>query len=150
MPALFVLIGYDFDFSTVDYALALRGMIVLAIGICLRILCCYILTFGANFNRSEQIFVSLAFISKATVQAALVPQLVQLTAGTQYSTQSAIILDTCVFAILITAPFGQLILRVLGPKTLKTSRCRSPKQAPTKQQQKQQHIQPTIVWIQCD
>ncbi|VDM49166.1 unnamed protein product [Toxocara canis] len=119
MQVLFVLIGYEFDFGTLDYGLVLRGLLIIAIGVLIRIISVYILSFGSGFKKLEQIFISLSFLPKATVQAALVPQLVDAYTGTRYAPQASIILTTCVFAILITAPLGQLILQLLGPKTLK-------------------------------
>ena len=99
---LFVLVGAAVD---VRYTLSAGGMAVLmifialafrAVGVCLCLL-------GTELNARERIFCVIAYLPKATVQAAIgsVPLSLGLPCG-------KIVLSVAVLAILITAPLGAI------------------------------------------
>lgn len=99
---LFVLVGAAVD---VRYTLSAGGMAVLmifialvfrAMGVCLCLL-------GTKLNARERIFCVIAYLPKATVQAAIgsVPLSLGLPCG-------KIVLSVAVLAILITAPLGAI------------------------------------------
>ena len=99
---LFVLVGAAVD---VRYTLSAGGMAVLmifialtfrAVGVCLCLL-------GTELNAKERIFCVIAYLPKATVQAAIgsVPLSLGLPCG-------KIVLSVAVLAILITAPLGAI------------------------------------------
>ena len=95
---LFVLVGAAVD---VRYTLKAGAMIFLAL--CLRaagVLLCLVRT---PLDRKERLFCVIAYLPKATVQAAIgsVPLAMGLPCG-------GIVLSTAVLAILITAPLGAL------------------------------------------
>ena len=86
---------------TMEAGLAAIGMILLAlifrsIGVTLCLL-------GTNLNKKERLFCMIAYLPKATVQAAIgsVPLAMGLPCG-------KIVLSVAVLAILITAPLGAL------------------------------------------
>ena len=93
---LFVLVGAAVDIRyTMEAGLAAIGMILLAlifrsIGVTLCLL-------GTNLNKKERLFCMIAYLPKATVQAAIMG----LPCG-------KIVLSVAVLAILITAPLGAL------------------------------------------
>ena len=99
---LFVLVGAAVDIRyTMEAGLAAIGMILLAlifrsIGVTLCLL-------GTNLNKKERLFCMIAYLPKATVQAAIgsVPLSMGLSCG-------KIVLSVAVLAILITAPLGAL------------------------------------------
>ena len=99
---LFVLVGAAVDIRyTMEAGLAAIGMILLAlifrsIGVTLCLL-------GTNLNKKERRFCMIAYLPKATVQAAIgsVPRAMGLPCG-------KIVLSVAVLAILITAPLGAL------------------------------------------
>lgn len=99
---LFVLVGAAVDIRyTMEAGLAAIGMILLAlifrsIGVTLCLL-------GTNLNKKERLFCMIAYLPKATVQAAIgsVPLAMGLPCG-------KIVLSVAVLAILITAPLGAL------------------------------------------
>ena len=99
---LFVLVGAAVDIRyTMEAGLAAIGMILLAlifrsIGVTLCLL-------GTNLNKKERLFCMIAYLPKATVQAAIgsVPLAMGLSCG-------KIVLSVAVLAILITAPLGAL------------------------------------------
>lgn len=97
---LFVLVGAAVDIRyTLDAGLP--AMVMIAIGLCFRsmgVLLCIVQT---NFSWKEKIFCMIAYLPKATVQAAIgsVPMTMGLPGG-------KMILSVAVMAILITAPLG--------------------------------------------
>lgn len=99
---LFVLVGATVDFS---YALqAGAAAVILIFGVLLfrmaGVFCCLL---GTDINRKERLFCMIAYMPKATVQAAIggVPLAMGLGCG-------KIVLTVAVVAILITAPLGAL------------------------------------------
>ena len=111
---LFVLVGAAVDIRyTLDAGLGAVAMIFLAlifraVGVCVCLL-------GTSMTRGERLFCIIAYIPKATVQAAIgsVPLAMGLPCG-------QIVLTVAVLAILITAPMGaigmDLTYRKLLPK----------------------------------
>lgn len=109
---LFVLVG-----ATVDLKYATSAglsAIILIFGILIfRVLGVYISLIGANFNIKEKAFCMIAYMPKATVQAAIggIPLAMGLSSGN-------IILTVAVLSILITAPLGALGIDLTYKKLL--------------------------------
>lgn len=109
---LFVLVG-----ATVDISFAVRssGMIiaVMALALVFRIIGVYICLIGTKLNIKERLFCAIAYIPKATVQAAIgaIPLTVGLACG-------QIVLTAAVVAILITAPIGAFLIDISYKKLL--------------------------------
>ncbi|TMS37146.1 hypothetical protein L596_004140 [Steinernema carpocapsae] len=121
LPFLFALIGLAFALN-LTWAIMTVGLAVLCIGIVVRIVAAFILVSCTHFNVKEQLFVSLCYIPKATVQAALVPMIIQYGAHVlEYETDAKLIVSTCILSILLTAPIGQLIIQLLAPCLLKST-----------------------------
>ena len=97
---LFVLVGAAVDIRyTLEAGLAAVGMIMIALVFrSIGVLLCLIKT---KLNRKEKLFCVIAYLPKATVQAAIgsVPMAMGLPCG-------KIVLSVAVIAILITAPLG--------------------------------------------
>jgi NhaP-type Na+/H+ or K+/H+ antiporter len=99
---LFVLVG-----ATVNLSFALTAgfaaIALIFIGLLFRTLAVNICLIGTNLNIKERIFTSIAYLPKATVQAAIgaIPFYAGVTSGN-------LILTLAVTAILITAPLGAL------------------------------------------
>lgn len=99
---LFVLVGAAVDIRyTMGAGLAAVGMIVLALVIRAAGVCCCLA--GTALNRKERLFCVIAYLPKATVQAAIgsVPMAMGLACG-------PLVLSVAVLAILITAPLGAI------------------------------------------
>lgn len=109
---LFVLVGAAVDIRcTMEAGGAALLMIAAAltfraVGVCLCLL-------GTNLNRKEKIFCVIAYLPKATVQAAIgsVPMALGLSCG-------PLVLSVAVLAILITAPLGAIGMDVGYKKLL--------------------------------
>lgn len=109
---LFVLIGLSVDLQ-VAWNAGLTGLLIISGGLVFRSLGVWLATLGSGLNRKERLFCVIAYIPKATVQAAMGS--VPLAAGVP---EGELILALAVLAILFTAPLGLLGIRNLGPKLL--------------------------------
>ncbi len=112
---LFVLVGAAVDIRyTMDAGFSAVAMILLAlafraVGVCVCLL-------GTSLTRKEQLFCVIAYLPKATVQAAIgsVPLAMGLPCG-------QIVLSVAVLAILITAPLGAVGMDLTYKKLLTKS-----------------------------
>lgn len=116
---LFVLVGAQLN---LDVALqtGLAGFGVLGIGLVARSAATWVCLEGSTLTPGEKLFVTAAYIPKATVQAAIgaVPLMTLQAAG--MSTQPGeIILAVAVLSIVITAPLGAWLSSWLAARVLK-------------------------------
>lgn len=110
---LFVLVGAAVDIPyTLEAGLPALAMIVLAL--VFRSLGTALCLLGTSLNGKERLFCIIAYLPKATVQAAIgsVPLALGLPCG-------ALVLSAAVLAILITAPLGALGMDLTYKKFLK-------------------------------
>jgi len=108
---LFVLIGSQVNIQ-VAFESGLKGLLLIIIGLSARTLGVFIALLGSQLNKKERLFCAIAYIPKATVQAAIgaVPLSLGVASG-------ELILAIAVLAIIITAPLGLIGIRV-GSKYL--------------------------------
>lgn len=110
---LFVLVGATVD---VGYALASGGAAVLLIfGVLVfRMAGVFLCLLGTSLNRGERLFCMIAYMPKATVQAAIgaIPLSMGVACG-------QIVLTVAVLSILITAPLGSFLIERTYKKLLK-------------------------------
>ncbi|CAH0381819.1 unnamed protein product [Bemisia tabaci] len=123
-PLLFALIGTEINFQVINLSLVGTGLLVLFSGLVIRVVCCSIAIYGANLNSKETLFVNMAWLPKATVQAALAPVAMDMVRQAQYENDSPLyvyssqILTIAVISILVTAPIGSVGINIGGPKLL--------------------------------
>eukprot|EP00927_Polykrikos_kofoidii_P047827 TRINITY_DN4210_c0_g1_i1.p1 TRINITY_DN4210_c0_g1~~TRINITY_DN4210_c0_g1_i1.p1 ORF type:complete len:509 (-),score=71.10 TRINITY_DN4210_c0_g1_i1:563-2089(-) len=128
-PLLFCVIGAALDFAALDAGTIPLSILVVFVGVCVRCPVAGLVTFNAGLCNQEKLFVGLAWIPKATVQAALGGLPLDLARTTldkehdpemydKYEKFGLQILTTAVFSILITAPIGLLVIQNLGHKWL--------------------------------
>jgi solute carrier family 9B (sodium/hydrogen exchanger), member 1/2 len=110
---LFVLIGMAVDVSVALKA-GLVGVSIIFIGIFFRSFGVFVALWKTKFDLNERVFCAVAYVPKATVQAALgaVPLLYGVKEG-------EMILSVAVLSICLTAPLGLLSIRYYAPKLLK-------------------------------
>ena len=89
-------IRYTLEAGPAAIGMILTALVFRAVGVCLCLI-------GTNLNRKERLFCVIAYLPKATVQAAIgsVPMAMGLACG-------PVVLSVAVTAILITAPLGAL------------------------------------------
>lgn len=109
---LFVLVGSQVNIH-VAWKAGLAGAAVIAVGLVFRSVGTYICLLGTDLDWRERLFCIVAYIPKATVQAAIGS--VPLEAGVA---SGEIILAVAVLSILITAPLGAIGIMVLGERIL--------------------------------
>jgi NhaP-type Na+/H+ or K+/H+ antiporter len=115
---LFTLVGAQVDLG-VAWRSGLAGLTVLAIGLVARsgaVLACLA---GSGLSGGERLFVTVAYIPKATVQAAIgaVPLLTLQTAGLP-TAPGQIILAVAVLSIVTTAPLGAWLSGLVADRFL--------------------------------
>uniref|UniRef100_A0A3P8XA90 Cation/H+ exchanger transmembrane domain-containing protein n=1 Tax=Esox lucius TaxID=8010 RepID=A0A3P8XA90_ESOLU len=121
-PLLFGLIGVEIKISTLNPNTIGLGMACLAVGLVIRLLVMFLMVFFGGFNMKEKLFISVAWIPKATVQAAIGSTALDMArmSGDEVLVKYGLdVLTVAVMAILTTAPIGALGIGLAGPKLLK-------------------------------
>ena len=109
---LFVLVGAQVNIH-VAWKAGIAGMIVILVGLFFRSVGTYLSLLGAGLTVREKLFCVVAYIPKATVQAAI--GAVPLAAGVA---SGELILAVAVLSIVLTAPVGAIGIMVVGEKVL--------------------------------
>jgi NhaP-type Na+/H+ or K+/H+ antiporter len=109
---LFVLVGAQVNIH-VAWKAGLTGSLVIVVGLVFRSVGTYVSLIGTAMNWKEKLFCVVAYIPKATVQAAI--GAVPLAAGVP---SGEIILAVAVLSILLTAPIGAIAIKILGERIL--------------------------------
>uniref|UniRef100_A0A3Q2YBI1 Cation/H+ exchanger transmembrane domain-containing protein n=1 Tax=Hippocampus comes TaxID=109280 RepID=A0A3Q2YBI1_HIPCM len=105
-PLLFGLIGAEL------------GIASLLIALLVRLLFTYVCVLFAGFNIREKLFIALAWMPKATVQAAIgstALDMARTRQDEQMQKYGMDVLTVAVLSILLTAPVGALIIGLCGP-----------------------------------
>lgn len=109
---LFVLVGAE-----VNVALAIdagfKGILLITIGLVARSIGVILSLIGTKLNMKEKLFCILAYIPKATVQAAIGAIPLSMGVGS-----GDLILSLAVLSIIITAPLGAIAIKATGPRLL--------------------------------
>ncbi|NWV61317.1 SL9B2 protein, partial [Malurus elegans] len=127
-PFLFGLIGAEVSVTslrpeTVGFCVAILG-----IALVVRIIATFLMVSFAGFDFKEKVFVSLAWIPKATVQAAigsLALDTARRHQDEQLEKYGMDVLTVAFLAILITAPIGALVIGLAGPRLLQKAQTNS-------------------------
>ncbi|XP_018326683.1 sodium/hydrogen exchanger 9B2 isoform X2 [Agrilus planipennis] len=118
-PILFGVTGAQVKFSELSPDVVSIGLGCLVGGIVLRICGTALLGIGCRLNLKEKFFVGIAWMSKATVQAALGPIPLSLVGTNADTTEYANkVLMVCVLSIILTAPTGATLITIFGPRLL--------------------------------
>ncbi len=109
---LFVLVGAEVN-VTVAWQAGLAGIVLIAGGLVARGVGTWISLLGTDLSPGEKLFAVVAYVPKATVQAAI--GAVPLAAGVA---GGEVILAVAVVSILLTAPLGAVGIKILGERFL--------------------------------
>uniref|UniRef100_A0A8D0CE86 Cation/H+ exchanger transmembrane domain-containing protein n=1 Tax=Salvator merianae TaxID=96440 RepID=A0A8D0CE86_SALMN len=125
-PFLFGLIGAEISIMSLEPEVVGLSVAMLGIALVIRIMVTFLLVCCAGFNIKEKVFISLAWIPKATVQAAIGSVALDTARSQESENPLEIkygmnILTVAFLAILITAPTGALIIGLAGPRMLHKS-----------------------------
>ena len=125
-PLLFGSIGSVLDFDTMQADTILKACAIVFLGVFVRLLTAYAVVGGRGLTNKERQFISVSWVPKATVQAALCGLPISYVKGRMsendeymqllmWTEQMAV---TAILAILITAPIGLLSIQFLGTRLL--------------------------------
>ena len=120
---LFVYLGSQVRIETLKGPVIEVGLVILAIGLMGRSLGVLLSLLGSNLNLQEKLFSVIAYLPKATVQAAIgaVPLTMvydgKMTTMTVESGQT--ILTIAALSIVVTAPLGAIGIKLTGKRFLK-------------------------------
>lgn len=109
---LFVLVGAVLNLSTTKES-GLLAIVLILSALVIRMLGVWVSLIKTKYSYKEKVFVSVSYIPKATVQAAIgsIPLSLGLLSG-------QLILSISIIAILITAPLGAYLIDILHKKLL--------------------------------
>jgi solute carrier family 9B (sodium/hydrogen exchanger), member 1/2 len=120
---LFVYIGSAVNIQAIDKSIIGSALLILFLGLIARSLGVWISLFRSKLNLKEKLFCMIAYLPKATVQAAIgaVPISMvyagKMTSMTEDTAQ--VILAIAVLSIVTTAPLGAIGIKLSAPKLLK-------------------------------
>lgn len=109
---LFVLIGAQLNL-VLALESGLKGLLLIVLGLIARSMGVLLSLIGTELNKKEKLFCLIAYLPKATVQAAI--GAIPLTMGVE---SGDLILSLAVLAIIITAPIGSILIKVGGKRLL--------------------------------
>ncbi|KAK3698371.1 hypothetical protein RRG08_022932 [Elysia crispata] len=120
-PLLFGLIGAAVEISDLDGDTVGKGIGVLFMGLAVRMCVASVVGLKSDLNLKERLFLPLAWIPKATVQAAIGAIAYDKAVKddeTDLIPKGKTVLTIAFLAILITAPIGSVIIAMVGPRLL--------------------------------
>uniref|UniRef100_A0A669EUH0 Cation/H+ exchanger transmembrane domain-containing protein n=1 Tax=Oreochromis niloticus TaxID=8128 RepID=A0A669EUH0_ORENI len=120
-PLLFGLIGAEIRVSELEGHTVGLGIATLLIGLLVRVGFTFVCVLFAGFNMKEKVFIALAWMPKATVQAAIGSTALDMARtkdNTEMQEYGMNVLTVAVLAILLTAPVGALTIGLCGPRLL--------------------------------
>lgn len=111
---LFCLIGADVRVKSMQSSVLLYGILVLLISLTFRFVAAYLLTYGNGLTTGERIFTAIAWLPKATVQAAISPvaldHAIAFNGTVEEVDKGRLVLTIAVLSILLTAPLGAVAI----------------------------------------
>jgi NhaP-type Na+/H+ or K+/H+ antiporter len=119
---LFVYIGTAVKFNEIDSSVIGVALLILFMGLIARSIGVWLSLLKSKLSNNEKLFCILAYIPKATVQAAIgaVPLSLYYAGKTTIMTESTgqTILTFAVLSIIVTAPLGSIAIQLSGPRLL--------------------------------
>lgn len=126
-PLMFAFIGTALNFKNIPSSSIGKSILVIGIGSATRLGIAFAVTYRSSLSLKERVFISLAWLPKATVQAALCSLPLSRVKNTMdadnesypnYIHWAELIQSTAILAICVTAPIGVLCIKILGKKLL--------------------------------
>ncbi|XP_028254755.1 sodium/hydrogen exchanger 9B2 [Parambassis ranga] len=120
-PLLFGLIGAEITVATLSPSTVGLGMACISMGLVVRLAVTFLLVHFGGFSLKEKVFIAVAWLPKATVQAAIGSKALDMAreVGDEALIKFGLdVLTLAVLAILTTAPIGALGIGLAGPRLL--------------------------------
>ncbi|KAM9678049.1 LOW QUALITY PROTEIN: sodium/hydrogen exchanger 9B2-like [Trichechus inunguis] len=125
VPLLFGLLGAEVSVASLRRETVGLCVATLGVAVLIRILTTFLMVCFAGFNIKEKIFLSFAWLPKATVQVMLgfvALDTARSYGDTQLEDYGLVVLTMAFLAVLITAPIGHLLISLLGPRLLQKAK----------------------------
>jgi NhaP-type Na+/H+ or K+/H+ antiporter len=124
---LFVYIGTEVQIAQLNSQILGIGILILTVGLTARSIGVWMSLSTSDLNRKEKLFCMVAYLPKATVQAAIgaVPLTLILDGnlGTTSMATGQTILSLAVLSIVVTAPIGAIGIKLGGKRLLSCKNC---------------------------
>ncbi|XP_026326441.1 sodium/hydrogen exchanger 9B1-like isoform X2 [Hyposmocoma kahamanoa] len=131
-PMLFSVTGAQIDIPALPGDLVLIGSGILGACAITRAILTSVCAVRSNLNFKEKVFVGLAWMAKATVQAALGPVPLDRVhemarhnetgydaeTMARFVNYAEVVVTICILSIVITAPIGAIVITITGPRLL--------------------------------
>ena len=117
-PLLFGLLGGAVDLSTLTGRIVGRGAAILCVSGAVRMSVTALAVSGRGLRKQELLFCSLAWLPKATVQAAVGAVALDNARTALEVERGETVLAIAVLSIIATAPLGAVLIAIYGPKLL--------------------------------
>ncbi|XP_050509177.1 sodium/hydrogen exchanger 9B2 isoform X2 [Diabrotica virgifera virgifera] len=146
-PILFGITGSRIKINEMDGNVVLVSLGILAIVVVVRIAVTILVGIGCNMNLKEKLFVSVSWISKGIVQAALGPVALSLLENKRSDEviEAQKIMQCCILSIILTAPTGALLTTILGPILLTKEKPLPPELRVRKKSRRQSFLSPDLL-----
>jgi NhaP-type Na+/H+ or K+/H+ antiporter len=119
---LFAYIGAEVRIGELTGSLVGIGLLILAVGLTARSLGVWLSLLGSDLNVKERVFCVIAYLPKATVQAAMGAVPLAMVMGGRMASMTVesgqVILAIAVLSIVVTAPLGTIGIKKVGPRLL--------------------------------
>ena len=124
MPLLFGSVGAAIRITEVKWIHILQGLGIFMFGMVCRFIATFLVGFAKKYTWKEKLFCALAWLPKATVQAAIGGIILDEVRADfedgplkeEYEEFGLLILTTSIISIVISAPLGAICTNTLGPK----------------------------------
>lgn len=119
-PILFAVTGAQIKIDELEGKTVYLGISCLLAGIVIRMMATVLVGIGSKLNLKEKVFISLFWMGKATVQAALASTTLDKVNPNdpEQVYYAETVVTMCVLSILLTAPAGAIAITLSGPKLL--------------------------------
>ncbi|KJH41254.1 transporter, CPA2 family [Dictyocaulus viviparus] len=119
-PLLFSLVGTLLDFTDTPGVHILAGFVLVVVGILARLVSGFAIVACSPLSLGEQFVVVWSLVPKATVQAALGPNLLVLAKNfPQFKEEATFVVASCIIAVATTAPIGAFVLEMVAPRLVR-------------------------------
>ncbi|XP_074084882.1 sodium/hydrogen exchanger 9B1-like [Macrotis lagotis] len=133
-PLLFGLVGAEVSVGNLESNTIGYCVCIVMLSVIVRLLVTFLLLSYAGFTIKEKVFISVAWLPKATVQAVLGPLALETSIAKNLPEAEGYaknVMTMAFLAILITAPNGALLIGLLGPKALELDKPDENREMPT-------------------
>mmetsp|Transcript_1387 Transcript_1387/g.3751 ORF Transcript_1387/g.3751 Transcript_1387/m.3751 type:complete len:522 (-) Transcript_1387:104-1669(-) len=117
-PLLFGLVGAAVSVDSLKGETVAYGVCMLACSLVVRCFVTYLAVMGKGLRWQERLFTALAWMPKATVQAAVGAIALDEATNEEEEERGREVLAIAVLAIVCTAPIGAVIISITGPRFL--------------------------------